>query len=155
MTGAKTGKTTHQPEPLSIQEPAEQADEGARPLAKDSPAGIFGPSPDPATNLAIADIALRGGAMLARHAVERALLGRAYSPSKARQILKGRSMSEAFLHRTIAKVAMRSIPGAIVVGGGLIAKTLYDRHKARRATQGGTDGIEQMAQSGSEGTGTD
>ncbi len=31
------------------------------------------------------------------------------------------------------KLASRSIPGALLVGGGVIAKTLYDRRKLRKA----------------------
>jgi hypothetical protein len=34
----------------------------------------------------------------------------------------------------LVRVATRSVPGAIVVGGGLLAKTLYDRRRAKRAT---------------------
>ncbi len=33
----------------------------------------------------------------------------------------------------LVRVATRSVPGAIVVGGGLLAKTLYDRRRAKRA----------------------
>lgn len=33
------------------------------------------------------------------------------------------------------RIATRSIPGAIVVGGGLLAKTLYDRRRARAARE--------------------
>lgn len=111
---------------------------------------VHGPSPNIATNLAIADIALRGGTALARQAIERALLGRKYAPSKAARILKGRTMGESLLHSALAKVAMRSIPGAIVVGGALLAKTLYDRTKAREALREGEAALEDMARSGEE-----
>ena len=33
----------------------------------------------------------------------------------------------------LVRIATRSVPGAIVVGGGLLAKTLYDRRRAKRA----------------------
>ena len=97
---------------------------------------IRGPSPDPATNLAIADIALRGGAALVRNAVERKFLGRTMSARKAAKIIKGRSMTESLIHGALARVALRSVPGAILVGGALVAKTLYDRGKARRKGKG-------------------
>ncbi len=119
--------------------------------AKVSPEDLHGPSPNIATNLAIADIALRSGSMLARQAVERAFLGRRYSPSKAAKILKGRTMGETLLHRTLAKVALRSVPGAIVVGGALMAKTLYDRSKAREAALEGEAKLQDMAEDGEEG----
>ncbi|MEJ2408331.1 MAG: hypothetical protein P8Y48_03080 [Novosphingobium sp.] len=115
-----------------------------------SPADLHGPSPNIATNLAIADIALRGGTALARQAIERALLGRKYAPSKAAKILKGRTMGESLLHGALAKVALRSVPGAIVIGGALIAKTLYDRTKAREARREGEAELEEMARNGEE-----
>jgi hypothetical protein len=36
----------------------------------------------------------------------------------------------------LVRIATRSVPGAIIVGGGMLAKTLHDRRKARRAAQG-------------------
>jgi len=115
-----------------------------------SPDEVIGPSPNAATNLAIADIALRGGTMLARQSVERAMLGRKYAPSKAKAILKGRTFTEMLLHRTLAKLALRSVPGAILVGGGFVAKTLYDRSKARRASAVGESKLADMADDGKE-----
>ena len=115
-----------------------------------SPDEVIGPSPNPATNLAIADIALRGGSMLARQSMERALLGRKYAPQKAKAILKGRTFTEILVHRTLAKLALRSVPGAILVGGGFIAKTLYDRSKARRASAAGEAKLASMAEDGKD-----
>jgi hypothetical protein len=94
-----------------------------------------GPSPNPMTNLVIADIAMRGGGRLLRHAIEKTLLGAKYTPDKARDIIKGRSLTQTLLGTAIARMATRSVPGAIIVGGGLLAKTLYDRSKDRRAAQ--------------------
>lgn len=124
--------------------------EAAVPTAKPSATDLSGPSPNTHTNLAIADIALRSGSFLARRAVEKALLGKKYSPSKAKAILKGRSMRETVFHTALARIAMQSIPGAIVVGGGLIAKTLYDRNKARAANAEGEEAIESMAEKGED-----
>jgi hypothetical protein len=105
-----------------------------------------GPSPNPMTNLVIADIAMRGGGRLLRHAIERTLLGAKYTPDKARDIVKGRSMTQTLLGTALARMATRSVPGAIVVGGGLIAKTLYDRSKDRRAAKAeGEADIRQQA----------
>lgn len=107
-----------------------------------------GPSPNPRTNLVIADVALRSGSMLARRAVERALLGSRYAPRKARAILKGRTLGETLLHTAIAKVATRSVPGMIVVGGALLAKTLYDRSKGGLAEVEGEVAMAEMAEDG-------
>lgn len=106
--------------------------------------GAGGPSPNPATNLVLADIAIRGGGRLLRHTVERALLGVKYSPATARDIVKGRSMVQTLIGTAAARMATRSVPGALIVGGGLIAKTLYDRSKDRAKAQ--AEGEEQLAE---------
>lgn len=90
-----------------------------------------GPSPNPMTNLIIADVALRGGGRLLRHVIERTLLGVKYPPGKARAIINGRTLTQTLLGTTAARLATRSVPGALLVGGGLLAKTLYDRSKKR------------------------
>lgn len=107
-----------------------------------------GPSPNPATNLLLADIAIRGGGRLLRHAVESTLLGAKYPPGKARDIVKGRSMIQTLVGTAVARVATRSIPGALLVGGGLLAKTLYDRSKgrAKARAEGDADIAEQAAE---------
>ena len=43
----------------------------------------------------------------------------------------GRGMLGAGLGFIATRIATRSVPGAILVGGGLLAKTLYDRKRAR------------------------
>jgi len=116
-----------------------------------APSDLHGPSPNPATNLAIADIAMRSGTVLARRAVERAMLGAKYSDRKAKKILKGRSLTETLVHGVLARVALRSVPGAIIVGGGLVAKTLYDRSKAGQARRKGEAELHQQAVEGEDG----
>lgn len=112
--------------------------------------GFIGPSPNPKTNLILADLALRGSGVLVRQAMERGLLGRKYAPEKAKEILKGRTFGEAIVGSAIAKIATRSVPGAILVGGGLLAKTLYDRRKGRLARDKGELALERMAENGAE-----
>jgi hypothetical protein len=41
------------------------------------------------------------------------------------------SIARKLAGAAILRVATRSVPGAIVVTGGLIAKTLYDRRRAK------------------------
>jgi len=43
----------------------------------------------------------------------------------------------------LTRIATRSVPGAIVVGGGLIAKMLYDRRHAASDPAQNTDGEAQ------------
>jgi hypothetical protein len=40
------------------------------------------------------------------------------------------------------------VPGAIVVGGGMLAKTLYDRHQGKRAKAAGKAALEEQAKKG-------
>lgn len=109
------------------------------------------PSPNPMTNVILADLALRGGGRLLRHAVERALLGATYSKKQARNLVKGRGMTQTLVSTAIARIATRSVPGAILVGGGLLAKTLYDRRKGQAAARAeGAAAVAKQAEKGSE-----
>jgi hypothetical protein len=109
------------------------------------------PSPNPMTNLIIADLALRGGGQLLRHAVERTLLGAAYSKADAKNLVKGRTMAQTLIGTAVARIAMRSVPGAIVVGGSLLAKTLYDRRRGKGAAKAdGAKAVAKQAEKGSQ-----
>ena len=77
--------------------------------------------------------------------LERSLLGKRYAPDKARKIIKGRTLGEALVGTALARLAMHSVPGAILVGGGLLAKTLYDRRKGKSAELEGERKIAKMA----------
>jgi hypothetical protein len=50
-----------------------------------------------------------------------------------------RSIGRAIAGAAITRIATRSVPGALVVGGGLLAKSLYDRRRARKAAPGKDD----------------
>lgn len=114
--------------------------------AKEAIEDTHGPSPNPVTNLIIADVAMRGGGRLLRHLVETTVLGIKYPPDKARDIVKGRSMAQTLLGTAVARIATRSVPGALLVGGGLLAKTLYDRSISRRkARRRGRKALEEQA----------
>jgi len=106
------------------------------------------PSPSPATNLLLADFALRGGGQLLRHAVERGLLGKSYTPEKAKSLIKGRSMKQTLIGTALARIATRSVPGALIVGGGLLVKTLYDRKHGKDAAISGEKAVEKQARRG-------
>ena len=45
---------------------------------------------------------------------------------------KGHGLLGAGLGILATRIATRSIPGALAVGGALVAKRLYDRRKARK-----------------------
>ena len=87
----------------------------------------------------IATVALRTGNALLKQSVERGILGRAPGVVKAAATAAAgiklpkaarpkRSLGTRIAMAAATRIATRSVPGAIVVGGALLAKTLYD-HK--------------------------
>jgi hypothetical protein len=46
---------------------------------------------------------------------------------------KGHGVLGAGLGILATRIATRSLPGALAIGGALVAKKLYDRRKARKA----------------------
>ena len=114
-------------------------------------AEVPGISPNPMTNLLLTDLVLRGGGQIMRHAVERTLLGTKYPKDKAKNIVKGRTMVQTMVGTALARIATRSVPGAIIVGGGMLAKTLYDRRQGTAAAKSkGKRKVHQQAVAGSE-----
>lgn len=106
------------------------------------------PSPNPMTNLILADVALRAGGALLRHGVERGLIGTKLGNKKAGRVIKGRTMMQTLVGTAIARIATRSVPGAIIVGGGMLAKTLYDRKRRTEAEVEGTAALEEQVARG-------
>jgi hypothetical protein len=107
------------------------------------------PSPNPMTNLIIADLVLRGGGRLLRNLVERNVLKAKYSPDTAKSIVSGRGMAQTLIGTAVARIATRSVPGAILVGGGLVAKALYDRRKGHEAKSKGEKAVAKRVVKGS------
>ena len=93
---------------------------------------VPGPSTNPATNILIVDIATRAGARLLRLGIEKNLLKTRYSKEERRAIMDERSLGETISSALIARIATRSLPGMLLVGGGLTAKALLDRSLSRR-----------------------
>jgi hypothetical protein len=93
---------------------------------------VPGPSPNPATNVLIAEILVRSGGRLARRALEKGLLKARFEPEQAVGIIEGRGLTHTLVSTAVARVATRSVPGALLVSGGLFAKTLFDRTISRR-----------------------
>ena len=88
---------------------------------------VPGPSRNPATNLLIMDIAMRGASLLAARGIEKAALRLRYTPDKAGEIVEGRSLVSTLAATSAARLATRSVPGFLLVSGGLLVKTLIDR----------------------------
>ena len=93
---------------------------------------VPGPSPNPATNVLIAEILVRSAGRLARRTMEKGLLSAKFQPEEAIAIVEGRGIAHSLVSATVARVATRSVPGALLVGGGMVAKTIYDRSISRR-----------------------
>lgn len=83
-------------------------------------------------NLIVSEILLRTLGRLTRHTLEKAVARRHYGPAKAKSIVEDRSILHTVAAYGVTKLATRSVPGALMVGGGLLAKTLYDRGTAKR-----------------------
>ena len=94
-----------------------------------------GPTSNPATNLLIADAAMRAGSHLLRNLIERNLLKGRFGKQTARQIVKKKSLGQTIASVAVAKIATRSVPGAIIIGGGAVAKVLFDRSQKRRSAR--------------------
>lgn len=96
---------------------------------------VEAPKPDtiaPVVALIAADVALRTGDTLLRRAIELALLKGTAAPGR---VIRGNTIKETVIGTALATIARRSIPGAILVGGGLAAKAISDRRKAKRAAK--------------------
>nr|WP_298930451.1 hypothetical protein [uncultured Erythrobacter sp.] len=90
-------------------------------------------SPNPATNLVIADIVVRGASSLFRKGVEQKVAEKtAHDQNEARQVLDGRGIVTTLGLYGASKLATRSPVGLGIVAGGLVLKTLYDRGKDRQ-----------------------
>jgi len=108
---------------------------------------VPGPSPNPATNLILADIAMRSAMHLFRRTMEKGLLSTRFTPGKADRIVEGRTFGVALMSAVAARVATRSVPGALLVGGGILGKTLLDRSMSRRkAVREGDEALEEQAE---------
>lgn len=107
--------------------------------------GLGGPSTDPATNLLLADVALRGATVMARMAVEHALLRNRYDANTATTIIAKRGLGKKLLSVGMSRVAAKSLPGALLVSGGMLGKILYDRAKAQRQARKLAEKAEKIA----------
>ncbi len=114
-------------------------------------AKVPGPSNNPATNLLIMDVAMRGVSMITGRAVETALLKLRYPDEKAADIVKGRTMVRSMAATSAARMATRSVPGFLLVTGGLLAKAVFDRSLGRReAVRRGEESFEKQADNAEE-----
>jgi hypothetical protein len=114
--------------------------------AKRGASKVPGPSTNPATNLLVADIGIRVASLLFRRTVEKGMLQLKFPPEKAHEVIEGRSLGQTLISAGLARVATRSIPGALLVTGGIVAKSILDRSLSRRQSERkGTRDLEKQA----------
>ena len=94
---------------------------------------VTGLSPDPTTNLIMANAIVRTGSILLRKAVDKRMLRGRYGDDTAEAAADNRGLGSTLTALALSKMASRSSTGAIVVGTGMLAKTLYDRRQAKKA----------------------
>lgn len=112
----------------SKQEPAQEEAVGEQARGEE-------PGTNPKSNLIMADLALRGLSVIARIAVEKALLRQRYNPRAAKEILSKGPLGQRMLLAGAGRLAARSVPGALLVGGGILGKVMLDRIRTRRQAQ--------------------
>ncbi len=93
---------------------------------------VPGPSTNPVTNIVITDVAMRTGSYILRAAIEKGMLRGRYGREMASEIVRNKTLGQTLVSVGLSKLATRSLPGALVVGGGMAVKTLFDRSQKRR-----------------------
>lgn len=88
------------------------------------------------TNVLLVDILLRTGLLLGRRQFEKTLLQRNFTRKQARRIVNGRPLTKSALSFVASRIASRSVPGAMLIGGGILAKLLIDARKSARKSDG-------------------
>ena len=97
--------------------------------------GVPGATDNPATNLLLADIMIRTGSYVLRRMVERGFLKQRYGKQTARAIVQNRSLAQTLTSVAVSRLATGSLPGAAIVGTGVLAKILYERGKSRHSAR--------------------
>ena len=59
-------------------------------------------------------------------------------------------MAQTLVGTALARIATKSVPGAIVVGGGMLAKALYERRRKVASVQKGEEQAAEQAANASK-----
>ena len=105
------------------------------------------PAANPAVNILLIDVLLRAGLRLGRRYLEKGLLSRHIPPEQAHRLIQGRPASKSFLSILASRIASRSVPGGMLVGGGILAKLLIDRRRSARQAEAKAE-AEQASKAG-------
>ena len=93
----------------------------------------------------MADVVIRAGSYVARRAIKKGILRGRYGKDVAKNIVQNKTLGQSLVSFGLAKLATKNLPGAVIVGGGALVKTLYDRRKSRgrQRREGDRELIEQ------------
>jgi len=83
--------------------------------------------------------ALRKGAGMVGSRIAKRFPVAGYDLAEVTRSVTGRGLVSRTAAIVITRLATRSLPGTVLVGGGLLAKALYDRRKDRRARENAED----------------
>ena len=104
-------------------------------------------SPNPASNLIMANVLVRTGSILLRRAVDKRMLRDKFGKDTAKAIAENQGLGSTLTSVALSKMATRSTTGAFVVGSGMVAKALYDRRQGRKArAKGEAELLERAAE---------
>lgn len=118
----------------------------ARGQARARGEAVPGLSPNPAANLIMANAIVRTGSILLRRAVDKRMLRGRYGKETAEAAAENQGLGSTLTALALSKVAARSSTGAVMVGGGMLAKALYDRRQVKKArTKGDAKILEDAA----------
>jgi len=78
----------------------------------------------------IVDVALREGSLVARRMIHHKLAGGNFTDVKRAKMPRA-GFGKRVAAAALARLAARSVPGTLLVAGGLVAKALFDRRRAR------------------------
>ncbi len=74
----------------------------------------------------------RGASFLGRKAAEKLFVGSSLGKALAEEAAQNTALTNSLITFGITKIGTRSVPGAVLVGTGLVLKSLYDRSEKRR-----------------------
>ena len=94
--------------------------------------------PKPETRALVTDVALRTVGRVMRQAANRKVVGSLISGQAKRSAKRG-GLTSSLVGVIAARVATRSVPGALLVGGVLAAKALRDYKREQKEQTGDSD----------------
>ena len=108
---------------------------------------VPGLSPNPASNLIMANAIVCSSSILRWQGVDKRCRRGRYGKDTAEAAAENQGLGSTLTALALSKVAARSSTGAVVVGGGMLARALYDRRQAKKArAKGDAEILERAAE---------